>query len=382
MNKGGEFIMKKLFSVLLFIVLVVGLILSGCAAPAPAPAPTPAPAPAPAPALSAAPASVIDVFCHIMPPKYMEALKAQFPKDYFFNVMFDIFPLLYDVDARLKDTDIPGYKQVISVVHPPEAVADPQKAAELAKLANDGMAELVKQYPDRFIGALGCLPMNNMEAALKEADRCINELGFKGIQIHTPINNKPLDSPEFIPLYEKMAKYDLPIFIHPWRAPDYPDYTTETTSKFLAFLTWDWDYEETLAMHRLALSGILEKYPDLKFVVHHGGSMIPFFNSRIPNAGQPGLFTLGDPKIYAELSKPTVFYFKKFYADVSSMPGPAIIEIPTQFYGADHMLFATDYPFPGSKPGTIIDYVRKMNISDADKTKIFETNAKKLLKLP
>ncbi len=378
--------MKKLFSVLLFIVLLVGLILGGCAAPAPAPAPAPTPAPTPAPAstpaLSAAPASVIDVFCHVLPSKYMEALKAQLPKDYFFNIMFQIFPQLYDMDARFKDTDIPGYKQVISLVLPVEAVADPQKAVTLAQMANDEMAGLVKQYPDKFAGAIGCLPMNNMDAALKEADRCINVLGFKGVQIYTPTNDKPLDSPEFIPLYEKMLKYDLPIWIHPWRDPSYPDYRTETTSELLAFLTWDWDFEETLAMHRLALSGILEKYPNLKFIVHHGGSMIPFFNSRIPNAGQPGLFTLGDPKIYAKLSKPTIAYFKMFYPDTSSMPGSAIIEIPTQFYGADHMLFATDYPFPNSSPSKIIDYVRNMNISDADKTKIFETNAKRLLKLP
>jgi predicted TIM-barrel fold metal-dependent hydrolase len=336
----------------------------------------------PAQTSSAAPASVIDVFCHVIPPKYMEALKAQIPKNIFLNIMLRSYPKLYDMDTRFKDTDVPGYKQVISTVGLPiESVADPQKAVDMAKLANNEMAELVKKYPDRFIAALGILPMNNMDAALKEADRCINELGFKGIMIYTPINDKPLDSPEFIPLYEKMAKYDLPIFIHPYRAPDYPDYRTETISKFHLFRAWGWEYESTIAISRLVYSGVLEKYPNLKFVAHHGGSMIPFLQ-RFSRVNQPGLFKMGNPNIYAKLSKPTITYFQKFYADTSNMYSSAIIEVSNQFYGADHMLFATDYPFPGSSPGKVISYIMGMNISNADKTKIFETNAKKLLKLP
>jgi aminocarboxymuconate-semialdehyde decarboxylase len=92
---------------------------------------------------------------------------------------------------------------------PVERVAGPEKAVELAKLANDGMAELVLKYPERFVAAIGCLPMNDMDAALEEADRAINDLRFRGIQIASSINKKPLDSPEFLPLYEKMHQYDL-----------------------------------------------------------------------------------------------------------------------------------------------------------------------------
>jgi predicted TIM-barrel fold metal-dependent hydrolase len=387
--------MKKLFSIMLFVVLVAGLILSGCAAPSPAPAPKPATAPAAsspvtAPVLSAAPASAIDAFAHVMPPTYAVALRAQLPIDSFFQSIFAQFLPLYVLDTRFKDTstDIKGYKQVISCVGAPlEEIADPTKAAELARLANDGLAELVKKYPDRFIAALGYLPMNNMAAALIETDRCINELGFKGIMIYTPINDKPLDSPEFIPLYEKMVKYDLPIFIHPWRGPDYPDYRKETISKFQSFNQWGWDFELTIAQARLVYSGIMEKYPTLKFVFHHGGSMVPFLQ-RFTDPTSPSL-QMGNPNTYARLTKPTNEYFRMFYVDTSSLPasamgniGSTILEIPTDFYGVDRMLFGTDYPFPGSAPGPIINNIRGMRVSDADKTKIFETNAKKLLKLP
>ncbi len=370
---------KKLLSVSLLILLVVGVIISGCAKPASAPAPAPAPAPTPVPATSAAPPEVIDVFCHVLPPKYIDALKAQMAPDDFFQQIFQMYPLLYNMDARFKDFP-PGYKQLISLMIPPiEAYWDSQKSPQIAAMANDGMAALVKQYPDKFIGAIGCLPMNNMPAALKEADRCINVLGFKGIQIHTPSSDKPLDSPEFIPLYEKALSLGVPIWIHPWRGPDYPDYRTENTSKFLAFLMWQWDDEETIAMCRLVYSGILEKYPNLKFIVHHGGSMVPFLQ-RIMPAGVPAVLKVGNPQVYAQLPKPAIAYYKMFYPDTASLPESAIIDISAHFYGVDHMVFATDYPF--DKPAHVISLVQGMNISDTDKTKIFEGNAKELLKLP
>ncbi len=132
-------------------------------------------------------------------------------------------------------------------------------------------------------------------------------------------------------------------------------------------------------MCRLVYSGILEKYPNLTFVVHHGGSMVPFLQ-RISQTGQPGLFQLGNPQVYAELTKPAVYYYKKFYPDTASMPDPAIVEISTKFYGVDHMLFATDYPF--GMPAQFIGYIQGMSISDADKAKIFAGNAKTLFKLP
>ncbi len=161
---------KKLLSISILILLVAGVILGGCAAPAAAPAPAPAPAPTPAPAAtpapSAAPSEVIDAFCHVLPPKYVDALKAQMPADNFFQQIFKAYPKLWDNDARFKDY-VPGYKQLISLMIPPiEAIWGPDKSPAMAAMANDGMAQLVKENPDKFIGAIGCLPMNNIPAAL------------------------------------------------------------------------------------------------------------------------------------------------------------------------------------------------------------------------
>jgi len=92
------------------------------------------------------------------------------------------------------------------------------------------MAELVNKHRDRFAGALTTLAMNNMDQALKETDRTIKDLKFRGVYLHTPVDEKPLDAPEFMPLYEKMSQYDLPIVIHPMRKYTHPDFLTEKES--------------------------------------------------------------------------------------------------------------------------------------------------------
>jgi predicted TIM-barrel fold metal-dependent hydrolase len=167
----------------------------------------------------------IDIFPHILPVKYKEAFQ-KVNKSEAFSKMHNIIPTLSDLDYRFRIMDeYDDLMQVLTLSAPPvEVFADPKQSAELSKLANDEMAELVVKYPDRFAAGVACLPMNDMNAALNEVDRAIKDLHLKGVQIFTPINDKPLDSAEFLPLYEKMCQYDLPIWIHPQR--DYPDYRT------------------------------------------------------------------------------------------------------------------------------------------------------------
>ena len=83
-----------------------------------------------------------------------------------------------------------------------ESITEPRDTVEIARIANDEMAKLVSDHPARFVGAVTCLPMNDVDATLREAERCIDELGFHGVEIFTDINGKPLDSAEFFPLYE------------------------------------------------------------------------------------------------------------------------------------------------------------------------------------
>ena len=141
------------------------------------------------------------------------------PKKYFEKVMrvtsslgdldkrMRSIPILGDMDARLRMMDeIEGYAQVLSLAAPPlEALAGPDHSPELARVANDGMAEIVERHKDRFPGFVASLPLNNPEAAEEEIDRAIRDLKAVGVQFFTNVQGKPLDLPEFKPLFEKMA---------------------------------------------------------------------------------------------------------------------------------------------------------------------------------
>jgi len=324
----------------------------------------------------------IDVFAHILPPNYKEALLDWLPPDsYWQHARHDP---AFDLETMFRTMDrFEGLVLVLTLQSPPvESIADPEKAAEFAKLANDEMAELVSKYPARFKAAIACLPMNNMDAALKELDRAIKDLKFRGVQLYTPTNDKSLDSPEFMPLYERMIQYDLPILLHPYRYQTTADYKTEEESKYLVYHIFGWPYETSAAMARLVFSGVLEKYPNLKIITHHNGAMVPFLESRI--CEQQYRKQMHKPA-YAELTKPPIEYFKMFYADTVIRTVPALM-CTYHFFGADHLLFGTDMPHGPELGSHFIQHsihgIEQMDISDKEKQTVFEDNARRLLRLP
>ena len=332
------------------------------------------------------PFSKIDIFTHIMPVRYREKLLKIAPPGLDIITNVGSTPTLFDLDQRFRIMDkFDGLRQVLTLSAPPvEQIADPKQAVDLARLGNDGLAELVDKYPDRFAAGVASLPMNNMDAALVELDRAIRDLKLKGVQVLTPVNDKPLDSPEFIPLYEKMAEYDLPIWIHPRRGQDYPDYRTEEESKYRVFSVFGWPYETTVATTRLVFSGILEKYPRLKWITHHCGGMVPFLRERVIGSYDRIFKDLKDD-VRQRLTKPHVEYFRMFYNDTAINGNTSALMCAYEFCGAEHLLFATDNPFDtelGERNlRQVIKAIEQMAISAAEKEKIFELNAKKLLAL-
>ncbi len=329
----------------------------------------------------------IDIFTHILPIKYKETLYRENPQGFHLRNVIDSLPTLFDLDHRFRIMDkFEGLRHVITLSTPAvEHFTNPQQAIDLAMLANDEMAELVLKFPDRFPAAVATLPMNDMEAALKETDRAINDLHLKGVQLFTPINGKPLDSPEFIPLYEKMSQYDLPIWIHPTRDAGYADYKTETRSRYMIFSNFGWPYETTAAMTRLVFSGILEKYPNLKFITHHCGGMVPFLEQRIIGSYDHAEILRG-AKYKEGLSQEPIEYFKMFYYDTAIYGSTPGLMCGYAFCGAEKMLFATDFPFDSQfgerYTRQTIQSIEQMAITDTEKAKIFEGNIRKMLRLP
>jgi predicted TIM-barrel fold metal-dependent hydrolase len=282
-----------------------------------------------------------------------------------------------------------GYEQVLSIATPPiEVYASPRDAVDLARRANDGMAELVRKYPHRFPGFVASLPLNDPDQALGETHRAVGELGARGIQLFSNICGKPLVAPEFLPLFDAMAGFDLPIWLHPYRGADIPDYTSEDRSEYEIWWTFGWPYETSVAMARIVFAGLFDKHPDLNIITHHMGAMAPYFEGRLgPGWDQLGARTSDRDytQVLKRLKKRPIDYFRMFYADTALFGAYDATVCGLTFFKPDHVLFASDSPFdPEKGPMYIretIAIIDRLPIAAEERAAIYHGNALRLLKL-
>jgi aminocarboxymuconate-semialdehyde decarboxylase len=331
---------------------------------------------------------IIDVFNHFMPKAYLDRL-AKLAPDHVAVTAFPRLKPLVDVDARLRLLDqFDGLQQVVCLANPPlELVATAEQSPELARVANDALADVCRRHPDRFPAFVASLPMNNVEACLTEIDRAVGELGARGIQVFTNVAGKPLSAPEFRPIFQKMVALDLPVWVHPMRGPQFADYATEKASENEIWFSFGWPYETTACMTRMIYSGIFDELPTLKIISHHMGGMIPYFAGKIKLGFRQIFFGTSESNPVAQeagLKKPPLEYFKMLYGDTALGE-----EAPTRcghaFFGTGHCLFATDAPFDAEQGrGLIVKTLRAveaLEISKAERERIFSGNAKSLLRL-
>src|SRR3990172_1402961 len=332
----------------------------------------------------------IDIFPHIFPKRFYERMQEVSSRSAYMQKRVREIPVLTDLDTRFRIMDrYHEYVQVLTLCSPPiEAFAGPKESPELAPLANDGMAELVSKHPDRFPGFVASLPMNNPNAAVEEIDRAIKILGATGVQIFSNVNGRPLDEPDFAPVFEKMAQVNLPIWIHPARPAEFADYKTEKKSLYEIWWVFGWPYESSVAMTRILFAGYFDRFPNLRIIIHHLGGMVPHFAGRIGG----GLDQLGsrtdDEDLTVHLRKLKMRpydYYKMFYGDTALFGAKHAMECGLAFFGADHVLFGTDMPFdPEKGTGFIRETIRcleEMELSAEDQKKIYEGNARKYLRL-
>jgi aminocarboxymuconate-semialdehyde decarboxylase len=324
----------------------------------------------------------IDAYTHFFPAKYFQALVDSKVPDIGKRVRE--VPAIHDLDVRRKVVDsFPDYRQIICVALPPIGTwTSPDKAEGIARLANDGLKELCDKYPDQFAGFVAEVPLTAPDAGARESERAIKELGACGVQIVTNVNGKPLDRPEFEPFFAKMNQLKLPVWVHPTRTAKTPDYVDEQKSLYEIWWTFGWSYETATFMARMVFSKTLDKYPNLKIMVHHFGGIVPMLEGRIgPGWDQIGNRT-SDEDYFAlknSLKKRPLDYFKQdFYADTAAFTARAATVCGLDFYPSDKVIFASDCPFDPEK-GTM--YTREtlriidgIDMPKADKEKIWHGN--------
>jgi uncharacterized protein len=209
------------------------------------------------------------------------------------------------------------------------------------------------------------------------------------VQIYTHVHGHPMDEERFEPFYARMAELDKLVQVHPCRNAGWPDYPTEQRSRYEIWWVFGWEYDLSAFMSRMVFGGVLERYPTLKFLIHHGGSMIPHFAGRVgPGWDQLGERTPDDQRDLVEgypLSKRPIDYFRMFYADTAMFGAAHALRCVVEFFGADHVLFGSDSPFdPEKGPGYIRSTIANLNdigLDDADRAAIFHGNARHLLAL-
>jgi predicted TIM-barrel fold metal-dependent hydrolase len=327
----------------------------------------------------------------VLPKRYFDRLQ-RISSERAANLLKRTAPIrtLWDLDERLRVIDpFDDYAQIISLAAPPiESLGEPAEAADLARLANDEMAELVRSRPDTFPGFVAGVPMNDVDAALAEIDRAVDELGALGIQIYTHMNGLPLDDPRFEPLFARMAELDRAIWVHPARNSSWPDYPSESKSRYEAWWLFGWPYDTSVFMARLVFSGILTRHPRLKVITHHAGGMVPFFSGRVG----PGMDSFGarTPDEESELVESglegrPLDAFRRFHADTAVFGAPHALRCALDFFGVEHMLFASDMPFDPVQGTFIRDTiadVEALEITGAERERIFAGNARELLGVP
>ena len=279
-----------------------------------------------------------------------------------------VTPDFFDIDVRLdriKEHRVD--MQILSAPHPGVDRFSPAESADMSRVINDGLAKVVRKYPKNF-QALAMLPLIDTQLALKELDRVVLDLGLKGMCMLTNVAGKTSDSAFLLPVYERAQALGVPIFIHPTTPLG-----AQVMQEWRLAIILGFEFDVVLSATRLAYSGILERFPDLDFVISHLGAGIPFLAGRIDRGYH-------DPTCGIKTKKPTSAYLKELYCDTVSFYQPAL-KMAYEFYGPERMILGSDFPLIiGDLPGAVPS-IEAMNIAEQEKEKILGENVIRLLHL-
>jgi len=324
--------------------------------------------------------TIVDFHNHFYPPEYLEAIQEgpsnikvtfdsdnnpllHYPGDY--NI---IVPAHRDIDYRTEVLKKNGIdKQILSFTTPGTHIEPPERSVELARIVNDNFAKIMNERSDRF-SALATLPLNDPEASVSELERALS-LGFRGATVFSNINGIALSDQRFWGLYENADKLNAVFYIH----PSFPVGVEAMTDYWLMPLI-GFTFDTTLAAAKLVFSGVVEKFPGIRWVLGHLGGAIPYLAERLDR----GYSAFKECREH--ISKAPSEYLKEFYYDTVNFDVKAL-QFAVDFAGADHLLAGSDFPHQIGSLEKMVTSIEELNISAEEKAGIFGENAANLLKL-
>lgn len=317
----------------------------------------------------------IDVQTHHVPQAYLRALAARsdFPRyerarDFWWawaspDEKLPMRPPALDISLKLAEMDEQEIDlALISVNIPgPDLARDPNDADEIARIGNDALAEAAARHPGRFRG-VASLGFGSMDATCRELARCVDDLGFVGLQVFAYVGGKRyIDDPAHEPLWGLLAERGIPLVLHPGPSPSGPHYRDHWLGPMIGFM-----FDECLAALRLILGGVLERHPGLRVLLPHGGASLPLFIGRVDSLSA----RYRDEQDY--ITRPPGEYFARFFTD-TVVHSQTALEFALQEMGAARMMFASDAPWVPVKRHA--DMVESLALSPEDAERIWSGTA-------
>jgi len=284
----------------------------------------------------------------------------------------------HDIGMRLKVMDEAKVElQCLSFGPPMMYWADAQLGLKLCRIFNDAAAKVARAHPDRFM-AFAALPLQDPALAIKELERCVNDLGMRGVGIGTHVAERHLDDKAYWPVYQRIQDFDLPVFLHPISpcgCGNIHDYRLDA----MLYYTFD----TTVAAARIVLGGVMEAFPKIDFCLSHMGGALPYLKDRLDLGWQRAR------KLHADrvtIDKPPSHYFARFYMDNLAYSETAFSDAgllcALALVGSDRIVIGSDAPFPGGDLARSVEFIQRCHLlSEAEREKILSVNASRLLRL-
>jgi aminocarboxymuconate-semialdehyde decarboxylase len=282
------------------------------------------------------------------------------------NRLVTITPPMKNINQRIEDMEQAGFDMQILTLSIPSVDIFPVEIGEtMARVVNDETAQICRDHPSHFM-AFATLPFLDPDRTVKELERCIDELKFQGACIGSNINGMGLDNQLLYPFYERISDYDLPIHIHPRAPADKETYKDYRLGPMIGF-----EMELCIAVVRLIMGGVMERFPDLKFIVSHLGGAIPYLAERIQKCYE------AYPECRGNISGPAKDYLRRFYYDTVSFFEPALM-CAYSFVGAERLVLGSDYPHVIGDIREAITSIEHLDIPQTDKEMIYSGNILRL----